>query len=129
MRLYFKTYNSSITRVCYTPKLGISGKYYCGRKLNIECSNRFCVSTNGYNCANCMKLDIRSRNLTRGWLVNSDGVKAKKGSTGLFYCGQYNLVGIAFCDGYCGPNNGPNCNSCKQLDSMTKMNGIYKDLI
>ena len=128
MRLYLRKYSASTTQ-WYTPKLGSSGKYYCGRKLDCGCCNGFCGPIKGCNCMNCMKLDIQTRNLTKGWLVNQDGVKAKKGMTGLFYCGQHNLVGTPNCDGYCGPNDGPNCVACKKLDAMTSLGGVYRHLI
>lgn len=55
-----------------------------------------------------MELDIKSRNLPNGWLVNSDGFAARK-SDGKFYCGRLVLEDTDFCDGYCGPENGPQC--------------------
>ena len=128
MRITFTSYNASIAR-CYTPRLGTTKKYYCGRKLDCGCCSGICGPLSGCNCVNCMKLDLKSRNLSKGWLVNRDGVKAKKGSTGHFYCGQHNLVGTPNCDGYCGPNNGPNCSACKKLDALTKAGGIYRCLI
>lgn len=65
-----------------------------------------------------MKLDLRSRLVPKGYLVNCDGALARKGTTGSFYCGRKVLVGVAFCDGYCGPKNGPACNSCKLLNEQ-----------
>lgn len=73
-----------------------------------------------------MKLDIDSRNLPKGWLVNSKGFSSRKGKTGLFYCGclDRNLRMK-----YCGPTDGPNCESCQKLDEMTKIDKRYKKLI
>lgn len=56
-----------------------------------------------------MELDVtHGRDLPLGWLVNRDGFAARK-KDGLFYCGRRVLEGVSNCDGYCGPNNGPNC--------------------
>ena len=56
-----------------------------------------------------MELDIESRNLPKGWLVNREGYSAKL-NNGKFYCGRLVLEGVEDCDGWCGPNNGPQCN-------------------
>ncbi|CAF4713512.1 unnamed protein product, partial [Rotaria socialis] len=43
----------------------------------------------------------------------------KKGKTGLYYCGKKNMKdnNAPFCstgtDGFCGPDNGPNCHICR----------------
>ena len=103
-------------------RLGSTGKYYCGQALDVRCTccNGLCGPTNGCNCSSCMELDIKSRNLPQGWLVNSDGyVSRRKTQNELFYCGR-KVMDQRECDGYCGPNNGPNCNSCKRLDQMTR---------
>jgi len=50
-------------------------------------------------------------------LVNKEGATCRKGETGNYYCGRACLKGIAFCDGYCGPTNGPNCPSCKLVNA------------
>ena len=44
---------------------------------------------------------------------------------GQFYCGKNNMVGVRLCDGFCGPNNGPNCNACRIL---TLQSDRYKDV-
>ena len=56
-----------------------------------------------------------------------------------FYCGRYckgslqlrGILGAAYndagWDGYCGPNNGPNCPSCRELD-ITYQNGSYRNV-
>jgi hypothetical protein len=107
-------------------RLGSTGKYYCGELLDYhscKCCNGFCGPTNGCNCSACMKLDLMSRNLPKGWLVNREGFQSRKGRNGLFYCGRRVLVGTPYCDGYCGPTDGPNCYACAQLDWMTSYNG------
>ena len=113
-------------------RLGSTGKYYCGEPLDYhwcECCNGYCGLADGCNCSSCMKLDLISKNLPRGWLINREGFQSRKGKTGLFYCGRRVLVGTPYCDGYCGPSDGPNCFSCKQLDWMTSYNGRYNNLI
>ena len=73
-----------------------------------------------------MKLDIQARVLPKGYLVNREGYACKKGTTGSFYCGRKVLIGVAFCDGYCGPTNGPACPSCRTLNDQVL--NRYKDL-
>ena len=41
-----------------------------------------------------MALDIRSRLLPAGYLVNKQGAACRKGVNGLFYCGKKVLDGI-----------------------------------
>ena len=116
----------------FTAKIGSSGKYYCRKKLdgpNCLCCDGTCGPTNGCNCSSCMELDLLSRGLPKGWLINSEGFPSRRGTNDLFYCGRYVLAGTPFCDGYCGPSNGPNCQSCQKLDSMTNLNGRYYRLI
>ena len=102
-------------------KLGETGKYYCGSRLDgprCNCCDGMCGIHTGCNCSSCMELDIKTRNLPKGWLVNPDGFNAKKANNNIFYCGRRVLVGVHGCDGHCGPNNGPNCDGCKRLDTL-----------
>ncbi|XP_052077229.1 E3 ubiquitin-protein ligase HERC2-like isoform X2 [Mytilus californianus] len=48
-------------------------------------------------------------------LMNGSGVLARKGTTGLYYCGM-KVLSCSCCDGHCGPNNGCNCPPCQKLD-------------
>jgi hypothetical protein len=114
----------------YVARIGETGKYYCGKDLDrvdCRCCNGSCGPTNGCNCSACMQLDLNSRILPKGWLVNREGFPSKKGSTGQFYCGRCVMRNIPNCDGYCGPDNGPNCDSCKKLDVLAK--NRYSNLI
>lgn len=110
-------------------RLGESGKYYCGGVLgtNCMCCNGYCGPDNGCNCSACMKLDIQVRLLPKGYLVNREGTACRKGTTAAFYCGRKVLRGIAFCDGYCGPTNGPACPSCKIVSQQS--NDRYAGLL
>jgi len=59
------------------------------------------------NCAACRVLintDVKQ--------INDNGDRVWQGATGLFYCGQKFAKSD---DGYCGPNNGPSCQSCAKL--------------
>lgn len=114
-RLYpYKSSNLS------SPKKGTTGLYYCGRH-NMENNNApfgriavdgYCGPNDGPNCLECR----RYGGIQRRW--NDEGRQAVQGATGLFYCGvrftarpeerQYH-------DGFCGPNNGPSCDSCARL--------------
>ncbi|CAF4616960.1 unnamed protein product, partial [Rotaria sp. Silwood2] len=48
----------------------------------------------------------------------------KQGTTGLYYCGKHNMednnapFGKIGVDGYCGPNNGPNCPICRHYGGI-----------
>ena len=43
---------------------GLTGKYYCGRKiLSCSCCNGHCGPNNGCNCLSCQKLDQEEREL------------------------------------------------------------------
>lgn len=110
-------------------RLGSSGKYYCGGRLDgpdCGCCDGDCGPTNGCNCSACMKLDVEARKLPRGWYVNRDGFPCKKGQTPNFYCGR-KVMNARNCDGYCGPTDGPNCYACRVLMSQlnTRYDGIW----
>ena len=74
-----------------------------------------------------MKLDVESRRLPRGCLVNRVGSPSRKGETKLFYCGKRVMENVKGCDGYCGPTNGPNCGPCKILQDQAT--GRYRTLV
>ena len=64
-----------------------------------------------------MELDVETRKLGKGYLVNRKGfVSRVSNKTGKFYCGRKVGVLGSYHDGYCGPTNGPNCQSCQYLD-------------
>ena len=72
-----------------------------------------------------MKLDVAG--LSFGYLVNPEGSPSKIGpQTGLWYCGRNNMEVNEDCDGYCGPNNGPNCDACERLQMQA--NTRYKSI-
>ena len=102
-------------------RLGETGKYYCGGRLDgpaCICCDGMCGLGNGCNCSCCMALDVSARRLetAKDWLVNRDGFNARK-SLGRFYCGRKVMLDVPGCDGYCGPTNGPNCYACRMLDA------------
>jgi len=99
-------------------RLGASGKFYCGKKKRkCKCCDKYCGPTNGCNCEACQLLDIAKRNLPPKFLVNKAGAPSVKVSqTNHFYCGRKMTAPKLNCDGYCGPNNGPNCDACIALD-------------
>ena len=114
------TIESSRNDIGNLARLGLSGKYYCGNKLDgpsCICCNGTCGIESGCNCSSCMKLDVKARNLPDGWLVNSDGFNARKnGIDGLFYCGRKCRINKEKVLKYCGPTSGKNCAACKKLD-------------
>ena len=101
-------------------RLGATGKYYCGGMLSSShprCCDGRCGVENGCNCVHCMQLDINSRKLPRNYYVNREGGIARRSSeTNHFYCGRYVMSIDNYCDGYCGPNNGPQCRACEILE-------------
>ncbi|CAF3391336.1 unnamed protein product [Rotaria sp. Silwood1] len=114
-------YPPAIRNGTWNPKQGTTGLFYCG-KHNMEDNNApfgrigvdgYCGPDNGPNCPICRTYGgIQSR-------YNDEGRKATQGETGLFYCGTKFVPKQAkerkYHDGFCGPNNGPNCESCSKL--------------
>jgi len=103
--------------------LGPNGKYYCMEKLDGEFHhllNRRCKfeEARKQNCSGCMELDIRNRNLPKGWLVNIEGFPAKQSPNNeRFYCGRRVVNEI-----FCGPDSGKNCHGCDNLDNFDANN-------
>ena len=110
-------------------RLGETGKYYCGRHvLECACCSCICGGTGNCNCVECMKCDLAARKLTKGWLVNNDGVVSIKSSRTLkYYCGRRIMLHDTRTDGHCGPNDGNNCPSCRILDDQYYT--IYRNLV
>ena len=106
-------------------RLGESGKYYCGGTgcNDIGCCDGSCGPTNGCNCAACMQLDIDVRQLPPRYWVNREGAVCRK-SQGKIYCGR--KMDLFHSDGYCGPTNGPSCDSCKILNHQ--LDNLYKNV-
>ena len=69
-------------------RIGKTGKYYCGKRLDppCDCCDGFCGRSSGCNCVDCMKLDVLARNLPKGYLVNSFGNICTKSKNGKVYC-------------------------------------------
>eukprot|EP00794_Sanderia_malayensis_P013956 gene13956-15412_t len=108
-------------RIC---RPGETGKYYCGGSLGhvrCPCCNGYCGPTNGCNCSDCMKMDVKMHKLPPKWYINREGAISRiSPETGRFYCGRCVLQGARNCDGYCGPTNGPNCQACRILQVQEK---------
>lgn len=112
-------------------RLGSSGKFYCGGKLDgqrCSCCNGTCGPSNGCNCSGCMLLDVQKRKLSHGWLVNSEGASARCSpeQPTKFYCGRMVLQHNPLTDGYCGPTDGDQCSSCLRLNEQQR--GRYKQI-
>ena len=89
---------------------GISGKFYCGKRLRGDCGccNGGCGPTTGCNCDACMQLDCKRYNLPKSFLVNPAGrvcqITARKSS----FCGVF-LDEKRFC------KEGDACKPCKRI--------------
>ena len=104
-------------------RLGSSGKFYCGGRLDgprCVCCDGGCGPSNGCNCSGCMLLDVQKRQLPRGWLVNREGATARcsQEEPTKFYCGRMVMTHDPQTDGYCGPTNGEQCDSCSKLSKQ-----------
>lgn len=109
-----------------TARIGKTGKYYCKGPLEYPCNccRGTCGPLNGCNCQVCMELDITSRKLPEGYLVNRDGATCRKSNeTELFYCGRM-LNSVQ----YCGPNKGESCQECAIIQDQcdTRYADIWK---
>lgn len=112
-------------------RLGSTGKFYCRGQLDgprCTCCDGQCGPTNGCNCSGCMLLDIHTRKLPPGWLVNREGAAARCSRVvpSKFYCGRRVMTDDPTTDGYCGPNNGQQCIACQRLNEQRP--GRYKEL-
>ena len=98
----------------YKPRRNGPGKiYYCGRNfIQQDDSSGTCIGSNGGpTCPACRVL--KSEALLK--LVKNN---KWQGWSGLVYCGKkfcepHDLGNGWSHDGYCGPNNGPQCHDCK----------------
>lgn len=68
--------------------LGSTSKYYCGKDIGFKCGCcNGCGPTDGDNCVACMILDVKTKNLPKGYLVNKFGATSiLKGD--VFICGR-----------------------------------------
>eukprot|EP01102_Stenamoeba_stenopodia_P009917 TRINITY_DN2947_c0_g1_i1.p1 TRINITY_DN2947_c0_g1~~TRINITY_DN2947_c0_g1_i1.p1 ORF type:complete len:275 (+),score=28.26 TRINITY_DN2947_c0_g1_i1:375-1199(+) len=108
-----------------------SGKFYCGRVglLHCRCCDGRCGPNNGCNCPSCARLDravnsfrdlqqtMTTTTVAETSVINGDGIPARKGTSGKFYCGRRGVLTCYCCNGTCGPTNGCNCHSCRVLDA------------
>ena len=107
-------------------RIGVTGLYYCGQRIKGE--NDICGPMTGTNCKDCQKLDINSRDLPKGFLLNGQGRICRRGRNETdWYCGAGVLQGVPGCDGYCGPTNGPNCPACQEMVNLA--GGRYRKLV
>ncbi|XP_065055130.1 uncharacterized protein LOC135683713 [Rhopilema esculentum] len=105
-------------------RLGSTGKHYCGYVFGssrCDCCDIYCGPENGCNCAACMKLDIKSFKLTKGWYVNRDGCVCQQNTeSGNVYCGRLAITPSEDSDGFCGPDVGSNCDACRILQNQLR---------
>lgn len=94
-------------RTGYSPVIGSTGLFYCGRYFGVQFLGHdgYCRPNNGVNCPACRVL--KTDRVVALWQ------KGKwQGWTGAIYCGSYFGVQWEGHDGYCGPDNGPQCPEC-----------------
>ena len=121
----------------YTARLGKTGKYYCGQRLGFRCSccNGTCGPDSGCNCTACFRLDLNTRVLPKGFYINNLGFAVRKGllweGRTRFYCGRKVMSSVTPAgyqtDGWCGENDGDNCNSCKTIQYQLE-EGCYFEM-
>jgi hypothetical protein len=102
--------------------ISANGKHYCGKPTDLKCKccNGLCGPTNGCNCSGCQKLDIETRRLPPGCFVNKLGSVCKI-NNGVVYCGLKVDRPTGVWNGYCGPNNGPNCLNCQAMQIQLRL--------
>ena len=96
-------------------RIGKTGKYYCGKALetNCSCCNGLCGRNNGCNCVECMRLDIEARALPKGYLVNQIGNICRKDKLGKVYC-------MCFFENNRKCGEGFQCSGCQQMQDVWK---------
>lgn len=108
----------------YNPQLSkVTGLWYCG--LEVMKNHNFpgpmtgvdgrCGPIDGPNCPSCIMYGVGKGNPYPLHRVVSKDVVSLQGETGLFYCGGKFVTAVANSNGFCGPNNGPNCLACSNL--------------
>lgn len=113
-------------KMSHSARIGVTGLYYCGQRMKGETD--ICGPMTGSNCKDCQKLDVESRALPKGFLMNGQGRICRHGGNGSdWYCGAGVLQGVPGCDGYCGPTNGPNCPACQEMAALST--GRYRKLL
>jgi len=96
-------------------------KYYCGRNLGrhaIPGSDGRCGPNNGPQCQSCQRFQATRTPAPQPTLTNDEGAALVRGILRRYYCGR-NLGrhAIPGSDGRCGPNNGPQCESCQRFQA------------
>ena len=103
--------------VRYTPKLGKTGMYYCGRPVMSDDTypgdhdkyiDGICGPNHGPNCPAC-------RTITSPKVEEVLTRQKWQGMTGRVYCGRYFTKPTERHNGVCGMNNGPACPECVDL--------------
>lgn len=113
-------------KMSHNARIGVTGLYYCGQRIKGE--NDICGPMTGTNCKECQKLDMESRDLPKGFLMNGQGRICRRGGNDTdWYCGAGVMQGVPGCDGYCGPTNGPNCPACQEMAALSA--GRYRKLL
>ena len=116
-------------------RLGESGKHYCAGPLDTSCRccDGSCGPTNGCNCTACFSLDLSTRNLPEGFVINKSGYPARKGDFWLgmrrYYCGRKVMTMNRSTDGWCGDDDGENCMDCKVIQQQVELGGCYSAIV
>lgn len=103
-------------------RLGVNGKYYCGGRNNTckECCGGVCGPYDGCNCTGCMELDVKTRKLPKGYLVNREGRICRRYENGTVFCGCRGGVGV------CSFESGESCKACEKM--QRKWDNIYSEV-
>ncbi|CAF0973973.1 unnamed protein product [Adineta ricciae] len=122
-RLFDDRLDKTLNKFGLHTRLGSTGKFYCGGQLDggqCSCCNKRCGLSNGCNCSGCMLLDVQKRRLPYGWFVNRDGAatRCSEMEPTKFYCGRMVMKNNPTTDGYCGPDNGEQCEACRILNEQ-----------
>ena len=116
-------------------RLGETGKYYCIGPLDTGClcCDGSCGPTNGCNCTACFSLDLSTRKLPDGYVINKSGYPVRKGEfwQGMrrYYCGRIVMSMNRSTDGWCGYDDGDNCPDCKTIQQQVETGGCYSAIV
>ena len=91
-----------------------ANRYYCGQYFGraLQGSDGRCGPSNGPQCPGCRVFQANKSRESAGQRSLGSGQYSH-----LHYCGQFVGPSLVFSDGYCGPDDGPQCPECVRFQT------------